>query len=165
MSEPFLGEIRAFANGYAPSGWARCEGQILPINQNQALYALLGAVYGGNGVTTFALPDLRGRVPIHVSATIPHGSQAGEQSHVLTINEMPQHTHQISASTEPAGSAAPDGQIWAQVIQPYAAASHLTPMNNGAIASAGGSQAHNNMQPYQAVQFCIATQGIFPTRN
>ncbi len=96
MSEPFLGEVRLFANNYAPRGWMFCEGQILNINQNQALYSLLGAVYGGDGVTTFALPDYRGRTPIHVSSTIPLGTAQGEANHTLTINEMPQHTHQVA---------------------------------------------------------------------
>ena len=166
MSEPFLGELRLFPiSNYAPRGWAFCDGQILQINQNQALYSLLGATYGGNGVTTFALPDLRGRVPIHVSMSIPYGTSAGEANHTLTVNEIPQHTHQVNASSASASATNPTGNTWAQVAEPYAQANSLTQLNSAAIGNAGGSQPHNNMQPYLAMHFCIATQGIYPSRN
>lgn len=163
--EPFIGEIRTFAINFAPSGWAFCEGQILQINQYQALFSLIGTTYGGNGVTTFALPDLRGRVPLHVSPTIPLGTSQGEAAHTLTAYEMPQHTHQVNASTGVADSPDPTEKVWAQVSSPYHSAASLSQMNSGAIGNTGGSQPHDNMQPYQAVRFCIALQGIFPTRN
>lgn len=166
MSEPFLGELRLFPiSNYAPRGWAFCDGQILPINQNQALYSLLGTTYGGDGRNTFALPDLRGRVPIHVHPSIPLGTSAGEASHTLTVNEIPQHTHQVMASSANATATNPTGNTWAQVSAPYAQANSLTPMNSAAIGTAGGSQPHSNMQPYQAMHFCIATTGIYPSRN
>ncbi|HEU4962730.1 MAG TPA: tail fiber protein [Bacilli bacterium] len=164
MSEPFLGEIRMFANNYAPRGWMLCEGQILNINQYQALYSLLGAVYGGNGVTTFALPDLRGRVPIHVSTTIPLGQKAGEATHTLTQNEMPAHTHQVFASTTTTTEVSPLNNTWGNQPNLYST-TPTTTMNNEAIGSSGGSQAHDNMQPYLSTNFAIAVQGIFPSRN
>jgi len=167
MSEPFLGEIRLFANNYAPRGWMFCEGQILQINQNQALYSLLGSVYGGNGVTTFALPDLRGRTPIHVSPSIPLGTSQGEENHTLTVNEMPQHTHQVSASNYPADQISPSGNVWAatSTINSYTPPGTMVQMSQTAIGTAGGSQPHSNMQPYQVANFAIAVQGIFPSRN
>ena len=164
MAEPFIGEIRLFSNNYAPRGWAVCEGQLLPINQNQALYALLGNVYGGDGITTFALPDLRGRVPIHVSPSLPLGAKAGEATHTLTVNEMPQHTHQVNGSSNPAGATSPEGNVWANNKDLYASGSTVV-MNQATLSTVGGGQAHNNMQPYLSVHFCIAIQGIFPTRN
>jgi len=172
MSEPFIGEIRMFANNYAPRGWMFCEGQILPINQNQALFSLLGNVYGGNGTTTFALPDLRGRVPIHVASNIPLGTSQGEAAHTLTQNEMPQHTHQVSASSASATSLVPVNNTWAvgadesgNQLPLFEPASTLVQMNAGAIGAAGSSQPHDNMQPYLATNFAIAIQGIFPSRN
>lgn len=165
MSEPFIGEIRLFANGYAPRGWMFCEGQILPINTNQALYSLLGNVYGGDGQTTFALPDLRGRVPVHVSPNLPLGTSAGEAAHTLTVNEMPQHTHQASGSSVAAANAAPTGGVWATSNNLYNPAATMTQMNAGALSIAGQSQAHDNMQPYLTLNFAIAIQGIFPSRN
>ncbi|KZE43355.1 MULTISPECIES: phage tail protein [Brevibacillus] len=165
MSEPFLGEIRLFANNYAPRGWMFCEGQILNINQNQALYSLLGAVYGGDGVTTFALPDYRGRTPIHVSSTIPLGTAQGEANHTLTINEMPQHTHQVAGSSlEPTASTAANN-VWAAVANAYGPAANLQQMNANTMSTAGGSQPHNNMQPYLVMNYAIAIQGIYPSRN
>lgn len=165
MSEPFLGEIRLFANGYAPRGWLFCEGQILQINQNQALYSLLGNVYGGNGVTTFALPDYRGRVPIHVSTSIPLGTSQGEAAHTLTVNEMPQHTHQVSASSKMAGAESPANNVWAELNGAYDPPATMVSMSQSAIGLSGGSQPHNNMQPYLVLHFAIAVQGIFPSRN
>lgn len=165
MSEPFVGEVRLFANNYAPRGWMFCEGQILQINQNQALYSLLGNVYGGDGVTTFALPDYRGRVPIHVSPTIPLGTAQGEANHTLTVNEMPQHTHQVSASSNTASATSPLNNAWAATNNLYDPAATMTQMNAQAIGAAGGSQPHANMQPYQVLNYAIAIQGIFPSRN
>ncbi|MVP00984.1 phage tail protein [Paenibacillus lutrae] len=166
MSEPFVGEVRLFANGYAPRGWMYCEGQILQINGNQALYSLLGNVYGGNGVSTFALPDYRGRVPIHVSSDIPLGTVAGEAAHTLTVSEIPQHTHQVQASSTPASDPSPLNNVWAAANgSVYDPAATMIQMNSGAIGQAGGSQPHNNMQPYLSLNFAIAIQGIFPSRN
>lgn len=168
MSEPFIGEIKLMPySNVVPRGWAQCNGQLLAINQNQALFAILGTTYGGNGVTTFALPDLRGRVPVHVSNTIPLGTRQGEESHTLTVNEMPQHTHQVSASNVAASTAnIGSSATWAAPASPaYQPPGTLVQMSQAAIAAAGGSQPHPNMQPYQAVAFCIAIQGIFPSRN
>lgn len=165
MSEPFIGEIRLFANNYAPRGWMFCEGQILAINMNQALYSLLGNVYGGDGVSTFALPDYRGRVPVHVSSNIPLGTSQGEAAHTLTVNEMPQHTHQVSGSSNPAGSPSPLNNAWAEASNQYDPAATMAPMNAQAISTAGGSQPHSNLQPYQVLNYAIAIEGIFPSRN
>ncbi|ARU60748.1 phage tail protein [Tumebacillus avium] len=165
MSEPFVGEVRLFANNYAPRGWMFCEGQILQINQNQALYSLLGNVYGGDGVTTFALPDYRGRVPIHVSPTIPLGTSQGEAAHTLTVNEMPQHTHQVSAASANAADPSPSGGVWSSQLNGYSPAAQLVAMDVEAIGVTGGSQPHENMQPYLVLNYAIAIQGIFPSRN
>ncbi|KKO54594.1 phage tail protein [Paenibacillus sp. DMB20] len=165
MSEPFLGEIRLFANGYAPRNWMFCEGQILPINTNQALYSLLGNVYGGNGTTTFALPDYRGRVPVHVNPTIPLGTSSGEAFHQLTVNEMPRHTHLVSASSNPANAASPLNNAWAAADHQYAPADALVQMSGQSVSKTGGNQPHSNMQPYLALNYAIAVQGIYPSRN
>ena len=165
MAEPYLGEVRLFSIHYAPRGWLSCEGQLLSINQNQALYSLLGTVYGGDGVNTFALPDLRGRVPIHVSPSLPLGTKAGEETHTLTTNEMPQHTHQVHGSSSSASATSPQGNVWANMSNLYASNTTLVSMNSAALSTTGGGQTHNNMQPYLAVRFCIAIQGIYPSRN
>lgn len=166
MSEPYLGEIRLFANNFAPKGWALCQGQILSIQQNSALFSLLGTTYGGNGTTTFALPDLRGRVPIHFNSTFPLGAAQGEASHTLTNSEMPAHTHMASGSST-ASQPTPNNQVWGTdtSVNLYGTATALTTMNAGAISTTGGSQAHSNMQPYLVLNYCIALQGIYPTRN
>lgn len=166
MAEPFIGEIRLFANQYAPKGWALCEGQVLPINTNQALYSLIGNVYGGNGVTTFALPDLRGRTPVHFASNIPLGTAQGEAAHTLSQNEMPMHTHIISGSSVEATGVSPLNQVWGEAAgNPYSSGASDTEMNAGSITSAGSGQPHNNMQPFLVVNFCIALIGIFPSRN
>ena len=166
MAEPFLSEIRIMSFNFAPKGWALCNGQFLPINQNQALFALLGTTYGGNGQTTFALPDLRGRVPIHFGAGRTLGQQGGEQAHTLTISELPMHIHQENATTVSATTATPDNaKLLAQsaAANLYAAASNLEPMSAAAISNVGGSQPHLNMQPFLVLNFSIALQGIFPS--
>lgn len=165
MSDPFIGEIKLYPYNKVPRGWMACEGQVLQINQNQALYALLGTVYGGNGQTTFALPDMRGRVPVHVGS-IPLGTAQGEESHTLTVNEMPQHTHQVMASGNPASASEIGNATWAVPSNAcYNPPGALVSMSQAAIAPSGGSQPHPNMQPYLAMTFCIAIQGIFPSRN
>ena len=178
MSEPFLAEIRMVGFNFAPRGWAFCDGQILPINQNQSLYSLLGATYGGDGRTTFALPDLRGRTPIHVGRSNggdDHrlGSKSGEETHTLSANEMLQHTHGWQASGD-AALAGNDGFNPAAHVLAQAPATdplYVTPtaplaaLASGVVSNTGGGQAHENMQPYLVVDFCIALQGLFPSRN
>ncbi|WP_336783603.1 phage tail protein [Paenibacillus illinoisensis] len=165
MSEPYVGEVRLFANNYAPRGWMFCEGQILQINSNPALYSILGSVYGGDGKTTFALPDYRGRVPIHVSANIPLGTAKGENSTTLTINQMPEHTHEVSGSSNPASDLSPSNNVWAATDNLYDPPATMGSMDSSAISTTGGSQPHDNMQPYLVVNYAIAIQGIFPSRN
>ncbi|TCN00819.1 microcystin-dependent protein [Paenibacillus sp. BK033] len=165
MAEPFLGEVRQFPFNFAPKGWAQCNGQLLPIQQNQALFSLLGTTYGGDGRTTFALPNLQGRVPVHPGQTVVLGQTAGEEAHTLTINEMPQHNHQAKGGSDATGSGLA-GKTWgtSSSVSPFAPQPN-TIMSPNAIAQAGGSQPHNNMQPYLVVNFCIALQGIYPPRD
>lgn len=168
MAEPFLTEIRIMSFGYAPRGWALCNGQILSINQNQAVFALLGTTYGGNGQTTFALPNLQGRVPIHVGSGHTLGEGGGEQAHTLSISELPQHTHAANATSVAATAGAPSNTLMlsqAQGANLYGAAANLQPMAPNATTPLGGSQTHQNMQPFLTLSFCIALQGIFPSRN
>lgn len=176
MSEPFLAEIRMVGFTFAPRGWALCNGQLLPINQNQALFSLLGTTYGGNGQTTFALPDLRGRTPIHTGQASGGtartlGSQGGEEAHTLTVAELPQHGHALKGSGSTAASSTPSANVLAaapaSVGSAYAAtgAPQNTALAAGAIANAGGSQGHANMMPHLVLNFCIALQGIFPSPN
>lgn len=167
MSEPFLGEIRMMGFNFPPRGWALCDGQILPINQNQALYSLLGTTYGGDGRTTFALPDLRGRTPIHFGDGHALGQKSGEETHTLLAGEMPQHTHALQASPTAADSPQAAGNMLgtSAAADVYNAAGNLQNMSGAAVANAGGGQAHENMQPFLALNFCIALQGLFPSRN
>lgn len=165
MAEPFLSEIRLFSFNFAPKGWAQCNGQLLPINQNQALFSLLGTTYGGNGQTTFALPNLQGRVPIHMGSGHTLGELGGEQSHTLTLTEIPQHTHIAHASPANADAPVPGNNLLASANNVYAPPANLTSLHPASITNAGGSQPHLNMQPFLTVNFCIALQGIFPSRN
>jgi microcystin-dependent protein len=166
MADKFLSEIRIMSFVYAPRGWALCNGQLLPINQNQALFSLLGTTYGGDGRTNFALPDLRARVPIHAGSGHTLGEKAGESAHTLTLNEMPQHLHSLAASSLNANQAGgASGNSWAQSAQnPYETSSDSA-MAAGMLTNTGGSQAHENTQPYLTLSFCIALQGIFPSPN
>lgn len=151
-----------FGFDFAPRGWATCSGQLMSIAQNQALFSLLGTMYGGNGVQTFALPDLRGRTPFHIGSGFNQGEIGGEEAHTLTQNEMPTHTHPIAANATSADQSNPQGHYWANSGQSLYAGTANSTMNP---AGAGGSQPHENRQPYLVVNYCIAIQGIFPSRN
>lgn len=164
MSEPFLSEIRMMSFVFAPRGWALCNGQLLPINQNQGLFSLLGTTFGGDGRVNFALPDLRGRVPIHVGSGHTLGERGGEQAHTLSIAELPTHTHVLQGTTNTGNTPIPTNNILADSpSQLYTAPANLTSLSPTAVANTGGSQAHLNMQPFLTISFCIALQGIFPS--
>jgi len=166
MAEPFLSEIRIFSFSFPPKGWAFCNGQLLPINQNQALFSLLGTTFGGNGQTNFALPNLQGRVPIHVGSGHTLGEQGGEQAHTLSIAELPQHTHVLNGSTNSSSRATTPVNNFPTDASPnpiYGPAANLGAMKAGMITNTGGSQAHLNMQPFLTLNFSIALQGIFPS--
>jgi microcystin-dependent protein len=167
MSEPFLGEIKIISWNFPPKGWAFCNGQFLPINQNQALFALFGTRYGGNGQTTFALPDLRGKVPMHVGAGFNQGQVGGQYSHTLTLQEMPAHLHFMNVTNTDGTTPNPSaGVILSKAVaNSYGPATGLVPMNPASVGSVGGSQAHENKQPYLVLNFIVALQGIFPSRN
>ena len=165
MSDPYLGEVKLFSFGYAPKGWALCNGQLLPISQNQALFSLLGTIYGGDGRTTFALPDLRGRVPLHMGSNFTQGQRAGEEAHTLTINEIPAHSHLALGDPNPANAGTPVGNTWgAQDASPYSNAINVT-MKGSAIGANTGGQSHPNLSPFLTLNLCIALVGIFPSRN
>jgi microcystin-dependent protein len=174
MSEPFLAEIRIFSFGFPPRGWAQCNGQLMQINQNQALFSLLGTTFGGNGQTTFALPDLRGRTPIHWGmGDSSHilGERGGEESHTLTSNELPAHTHAAFASSQNANQTGPANAVLASAANLYGAlvgnlvAVGSIPPNAPTLSPVSGGQAHDNMMPFEALNFCIALIGIYPSRN
>jgi microcystin-dependent protein len=167
MAEPFLAEIRLMSFVFAPKGWALCNGQLLPINQNQALFSLLGTTFGGDGRVNFALPDLRGRTPIHVGVGHTLGEKAGEEAHTLSIAELPVHTHVAGAVAADGSQVVPSNVLLAKAApaNPYLAPANLVAMNPASVANTGGSQAHTNMQPYLTLSFCIALQGIFPSPN
>lgn len=174
MSEPFLAEVRIVGFNFAPRGWAFCDGQILPISQNQSLYSLLGTTYGGDGRTSFALPDLRGRTAIHVGRSNGGqfhtlGQKSGEETHTLNGSEMPQHTHTFNGINEPSGTRTdqPAGHFLSKSASDLYSTevSNLVNLGTGTTVNVGGGQAHENMQPYLALNFCIALQGLFPSRN
>jgi microcystin-dependent protein len=169
MSEPFLAEIRIVSFNFPPKGWAHCHGQLLPINQNQALFSLLGTTYGGNGQTTFALPDLRGRTPIHTGNGHVLGERAGTESQTLTLNALPAHTHGVfgNATTADADRGSPASNAPAYTTEErYSATGPPVLLHAQAITSgAGGGQPHSNLQPFLTLSFIIALQGIFPSRN
>ena len=166
MAEPFLSELRIMSFGFAPKSWAMCNGQLLPINQNQALFSLLGTTFGGDGRVNFALPDLRGQVPIHVGSGHTLGEKGGEQAHTLSIAELPTHTHSFNVQGASGNATTGAGNFLANAGSDlYTAAASLVAMNPGAAGNTGGSQAHLNMQPFLVLTFCIALQGIFPSPN
>jgi microcystin-dependent protein len=166
MSEPFLSEIKIVSFNFPPKGWALCNGQFLPINQNQALFALLGTTYGGNGQTTFALPDLRGCVPIHIGNGHTLGEKAGSTSVTLNIQQLPTHTHQLNGTAVQSSLDSPTNNLIGKVnINEFGGPSSLVPMQAGTVSNVGGSQPHNNMMPYLVLNFIIALQGIFPSQN
>jgi microcystin-dependent protein len=160
-----MGELRLFSCNFAPKGWAMCNGQLLPINQNQALFSLLGTTYGGDGRVNFALPNLRDRVAMHMGNNHTLGERGGEAAHTLTISEMPAHLHQAVAATSDADNASPANNMLAGFNNGYRAAANLVALDPSTISNYGGSQPHENQQPYLALTYCIALQGIFPSRN
>ena len=166
MAEPFLSEIRIMSFVFAPKGWALCNGQLMPINQNQALFSLLGTTFGGDGRVNFALPDNRGRTPIHVGGSHTLGERGGEQAHTLTISEIPTHAHVVQAANTPGAESTPSpARVFAQSTgsQASTTAANLSAMAPNSAGNTGGSQAHLNMQPFLTLSFCIALQGIFPS--
>jgi len=166
MAEPFLSEIRIFSFNFAPQGWAFCNGQLLPIAQNQALFSLLGTTYGGDGRVNFGLPDLRARSPIHSGQSHTLGERAGEESHTLSLSEMPQHTHFPMGNNGTATETDPTGHFWANGgDNVYSTNAANAVMLAGTVGNVGGSQAHLNLSPFLALNFCIAIQGIFPSQN
>ncbi|HLP02946.1 MAG TPA: tail fiber protein [Opitutaceae bacterium] len=171
MSTPFIGEVRLFGFNFPPRNWARCEGQLLSIAQNQALFAILGTTYGGNGQNNFALPDLRGRTPLHFGHGIglpafTLGQSGGEARHTLTTTEMPAHTHAPRASSGEANLASPTNNLWGAAPQnPYNAATATVTLAPSAIGVSGASASHPNEQPYLVLNFSIALYGIFPSRS
>ncbi|MEG2100192.1 MAG: tail fiber protein [Flavobacterium sp.] len=168
MAEPFLSETRIMSFAFAPRGWALCNGQLMPINQNQGLFSLLGTTFGGDGRINFGLPDLRGRTPIHVGSGHTLGERGGEQAHTLTLAELPTHTHSLNATNQNAVTNIPQGNLLGSSApnQIYNSSNtNLVSMNPASVTNIGGNQAHLNMQPFLTLNFCIALQGIFPSPN
>jgi len=167
MSESYLGEIRMFGGNFPPQGWHFCDGSILSISEYETLYQLIGTTYGGDGQTTFALPDLRGRVPVHMGSGFVQGQRAGEEAVTLTASQLPQHSHTAAANAGAGAAPGPAGNFWAgSTNNPYAAPSTIdAQMAPGALGLAGGSQAHNNMIPFLGVSFIISLFGVFPSQN
>lgn len=164
MSSPYLGEIRIFSFNFPPKGWAQCNGQLLPINQNQALFSILGTTYGGDGRVNFGLPNLQGRMPVHAGNGFTLGQLAGETAHTLNMAELPAHTHAAVGSSTPANLGVPTGNLWATGNAAYNPTPNTT-MNPACVLPAGGSQPHENMSPYLVLNICIALQGIFPSQT
>lgn len=167
MSQPFIGEIRMFAGDFAPAGWAFCEGQLLAIADNPGFFMVIGTTYGGDGVTTFALPDLRGRLPIHMGtgqSAYTIGQQGGVETVTLTTSQIPAHAHPFQATTNEADSNSPNNNLLAQppVMLEYFASAPTSPLSSSSIGATGGSQPHNNLQPFLCVNFIISLFGIAP---
>ncbi|MEK6289187.1 MAG: tail fiber protein [Acidobacteriota bacterium] len=165
MAQPYVGEIRMFAGNFAPAGWMFCEGQLLPISENETLFQLIGTTYGGDGQSTFALPDLRGRLPLHQGNGFILAETGGAEEVTLTVNQIPSHSHPLLGSATNGAQAAPAGNLLGNstVITPYAPETALSPMAASAISPVGGSQPHTNFQPYLCVDFIISLFGIFPS--
>ena len=165
MSEPFLSEIKVMSFGFAPKGWALCNGQLLPINQNQALFSLLGTTYGGDGRVNFGLPNLQGCAPMHMGNGHTLGERGGEQNHTLSMAELPTHNHTWGATNAPANAPGPASNVLGAAAEYNASVTNLVGMYPGVLSSVGSTQPHQNMQPYLTLNFCIALQGIFPSQN
>lgn len=172
MSEPFVGEIRMFAGNFAPQGWAFCDGQLLAISQNDALYSLLGTIYGGDGQITFGLPDLRGRIPVHAGSgpglsARQVGQSGGSEKITLTPNQMPAHNHPLLASGDLAGRTTPENNLLARITNNdlYSGDPPDIALSAQAVGATGGSQSHTNLMPYLCINFIIALFGIYPPRN
>ncbi|UFJ39582.1 tail fiber protein [Brevibacillus humidisoli] len=173
MSDAYVGEIRMFAGNFAPLGWAFCDGQLLSISENSTLFSLIGTTYGGDGETTFALPDLRGRIPLHAGTNpttgtaYPLGQKGGVETVTLTVDQLPAHTHQVAAqSQEVAEKSTVSGAVWApSSVQQYSTSGPTGTMSASAVATAGGSQPHDNMMPAQCISFIISLWGIYPSPN
>ncbi|HEV2034157.1 MAG TPA: tail fiber protein [Candidatus Dormibacteraeota bacterium] len=166
MSQPFIGEIRMFGGNFAPAGWALCNGALMAIDQNTALFQLIGTTYGGDGQTTFALPDLQSRVPVHQGPGFVIGQKAGVESHILTLNEMASHSHPAQATSGPGTTQAPSGEVWAQWSSPqFSGQTPNAALNAGAIGVIGGGQPHDNMIPFLTVNFIISLFGVFPSQT
>jgi microcystin-dependent protein len=165
MSDPYLGEIKILSFGFPPRGWAACNGQLLPINQNQALFSILGTMYGGDGITTFALPNLQNRMPIHMGNGFNVGNQGGEANHQLTVNEMPAHNHPaVAQATTTSPGTSPANALWAAGATASFATPPNTSMSPTAVSNVGSNQPHENQAPYLVLNFVVALQGIFPSR-
>jgi microcystin-dependent protein len=171
MSEPFIGQVIMFGGNFAPRGWALCDGQLLPISSNSALFSILGTTYGGDGVSSFGLPDLRGRVPVHAgtgNGLTPRrlGERGGQETVTLNTNQIPAHSHPLTASANPANDTNPADKLLARSAEDaYVAGTPGATLSAQSISNAGGGQAHNNVQPYQALNYIIALQGTYPSRN
>jgi microcystin-dependent protein len=165
VATPYLSEIRMMSFNFAPKGWALCNGQLLPINQNQALFSLLGTTYGGDGRTTFGLPNLQGRVPVHRGTGFVQGQSGGEQTHTLVVGEEPVHTHTAVGTVTAGDAPIPTGNYLGAANNMYAPLANPTTLHPSTIGNAGAGQPHENMQPYLVLSFCIALQGVFPSPN
>ena len=166
MSTPYLGEIRLFAGNFAPVGWALCQGQLLAISENDALFTLLGTTYGGDGQSTFALPNLSSRIPVHQGSGYVLGQAAGSETVTLVSAHLPSHGHQVNAVAGQGGTASPSNAVWAAgSIAAYSDTSPTATMNPAAIAPSGGNQPHDDMLPYLVINFIIALEGIYPSQN
>ncbi len=166
MAQPYVGEIRMFAGNFAPAGWMFCEGQLLPISEFETLFNLIGTTYGGDGQSTFALPDLRGRLPVHMGSGFVIGQAGGEETVTLATSQIPAHSHVPQANTGMGSQASPAGNVWANSTNlPYSTSAPSATMDPAAVGLAGGSQPHDNMVPYLCINFIISLFGIYPAQS